>query len=660
MSEKLKWGIIGAGNIAKAFANGVAGSQSGTLVAIGSRSQETADKFGDQFNVPNRHSSYEALLADPEVQAVYIATPHPLHAEWAIKAAAAGKHILCEKPLTLNASTAMSVINAARENDVFLMEAFMYRCHPQTAKLAELIRENAIGEVRHIRASFAFNAGFAEEGRLFENAMGGGGILDVGCYPVSMSRLIAGAANGKSFIEPIEVKAVGRVGETGVDEWTSAVALFPGDIVAQWTTGIRISSDNTVVITGTEGTITLNDPWVPARDGGQTKIIVERGGETEEIVIDSPIGLYSLEADEVARSIPERQSPKMSHDDTLGNLRTLDLWREQIGLAYPSEKPDFPVTARGAALSKRSDSKMKYGRVAGIDKDISRLVYGCDNQSSYAHAAVVFDDFYERGGNAFDTGYIYAGGAHERLLGEWMKNRGVRDDVMVIVKGAHTPHCNPTDLTAQLEISLDRLQTDHADLYMMHRDNLEIPVSEFVDVLNEHHKAGRIRAFGGSNWSIERVEAANAYAKEKGLIGFSGVSNNFSLARMVNPVWDGCIAASDPESRAWFEKTQLALLPWSSQARGFFIRGDRNFTADEELVRCWYSDDNFARLERVQQMAQERGWSPINIALAYVLAQPFPTFPLIGPRTVEEARSSFGGLDIELSPEDVKWLNLEA
>ena len=137
------------------------------------------------------------------------------------------------------------------------------------------------------------------------------------------------------------------------------------------------------------------------------------------------------------------------------------------------------------------------------------------------------------------------------------------------------------------------------------------------------------------------------------------MSNNFSLARMVDPVWAGCIHASDADSRAWFEKTQLALMPWSSQARGFFVRGDRNFTDDEELTRCWYADDNFARLERVQQMSKERGWSPINIALAYILNQPFPTFPLIGPRTVAETHSSLGGLDIELTPDELKWLNLE-
>ena len=139
METKLKWGLLASGRIANAFAKGVLASQNGQLVAVGSRSQEKADEFAKQYDIPNRHGSYEALLADPEVDAVYISTPHPGHAEWAIKAAEAGKHILCEKPITMNASQAMAVIEAARQNDVFLMEAFMYRCHPQTEKLRELL-----------------------------------------------------------------------------------------------------------------------------------------------------------------------------------------------------------------------------------------------------------------------------------------------------------------------------------------------------------------------------------------------------------------------------------------------------------------------------------------------------------------------------------------
>jgi aryl-alcohol dehydrogenase-like predicted oxidoreductase len=215
----------------------------------------------------------------------------------------------------------------------------------------------------------------------------------------------------------------------------------------------------------------------------------------------------------------------------------------------------------------------------------------------------------------------------------------------------------PTDYGLE---SLQRLQTDYLDIYMMHRDNPLVPVGEFIGVLNEHRSAGRIRAFGGSNWTIARIRAANACAKRKGLTGFSAVSNNFALAEMVQPVWDGCVHSSDAKSRAWFRRTRMPLMPWSSQGRGFFTdRADPNDRSDAGLVRCWYSDDNFRRRERAYELAAKRGVEPIAIALAYVLCQPFPTFPLIGPRTLRELLTSLPALEIELTPKELRWLNLE-
>jgi len=231
---------------------------------------------------------------------------------------------------------------------------------------------------------------------------------------------------------------------------------------------------------------------------------------------------------------------------------------------------------------------------------------------------------------------------------------------VILGKGAHTPFCDPENLSTQLLESLERMQTDHVDIYLMHRDNPEIPAGEFIDVLNEHKKAGRIHAFGGSNWSIERVDEANAYAGKHGLTGFSAVSNNFSLARMVQPVWRGCIAASTPEARAWHERTQMPVLAWSSQARGFFTdRAHPDKRDNAELVNSWYSEDNFQRRERAIELAGKEGVLPINIALAYVLTQRFPTFALIGPRTIEETRTTMPGLEVSLTPAEVRWLNLE-
>src|SRR5688572_32176004 len=196
---RLNWGILGTGSIAGTFAEFLPASKTGNLLAVASRAPDRAARFAREWGVPRHYASYEALLADPDVRAVYVSTPHPQHKQWATRAAAAGKHVLCEKPLCLNHADAAAVIDAARAHGVFLMEAFMYRCHPQTRKLIDLLRGGAIGEVRAVHAAFSFRAPFDPASRLFNKALGGGGILDVGCYPVSMARLVAGVAAGADF-----------------------------------------------------------------------------------------------------------------------------------------------------------------------------------------------------------------------------------------------------------------------------------------------------------------------------------------------------------------------------------------------------------------------------------------------------------------------------
>jgi aryl-alcohol dehydrogenase-like predicted oxidoreductase len=238
-----------------------------------------------------------------------------------------------------------------------------------------------------------------------------------------------------------------------------------------------------------------------------------------------------------------------------------------------------------------------------------------------------------------------------------MESRGVREQVVILDKGAHTPYCTPEHLSRQLHESLERLRTGYVDLYMLHRDNPEVPVGEFIEVLNEHRRAGRLRLFGASNWSLARIDAAQEYARAHGLQGFNALSNNLSLAEMIQPPWAGCLSASDPHSLAWLERTQMPLFPWSSQARGFFTGAAHpDDHSDPELVRCWYSAANFARLARAETLARQRGVLPINIALAYVLALPFPTFPLIGPRTLHELHSSLQALDVALTAEEVRRL----
>lgn len=656
-----RWGIVSTGRIAGIFAEGVKKSRTGRLVAVGSRSQDKARDFAEKHGIAHVHENYEALLADAEVDGIYIGTPHPQHAEWAIRALEAGKHVLCEKPLGLNYAEGMVMVQTAREHDVLLMEAFMYRCHPQTTRLVELIREGAIGRVGLIQASFGYRAGFNSSSRVWDNSSGGGGILDVGCYPVSMARLLAGAACGKPFLDPQTLTGCGELHpETGVDQWATATLQFSQGIIAQLSTSIGLTLENSVRVYGEDGWILVPSPWVVAED---SKIILHRGGKAEEITIKSE-PLYALEADAFATAVRAGlcDVPQMSTDDTLGNLATLDRWRQAIGLEYEAEKPQaFMQTIAKRPLRRRQDAPMVYTEVSGVDVPVARLVMGCDNQTTMPYAAAMWDDYFERGGNAFDTAYIYSGGLQERLLGQWIKNRGVRKEVVLLGKGAHTPFCNPKNLTQQLLETLERLQVEKLDIYLLHRDNLEIPAEEFVDVLNEHVRAGRIGIFGGSNWTPSRVDEANRYAQKNKLQGFGALSNNFSLARMVAPVWSGCVSASDPSSRQWLRETQLPLFAWSSQARGFFTEhAGRERLEDAEMVRCWYAEDNFQRRERTLTLAKEKRVSAPAIAAAYVLAQPFPLFALIGPRKIAETADSLECLRVNLTEAECQWLNLES
>ena len=229
----IRWGILGPGTIAKAFAAALPHSETGRLVAIATRDPGRAG-LAEAFPGARVLAGYDALVNDPEVEAIYVATPHPAHAEWTIRAAEAGKHVLCEKPIAVSSHEAEAMMVAARKAGTFLGEAFMYRLHPQTTKLVGMIRSGVIGDVRMIKASFGFAMGNPDpKHRLLASEAAGGGILDICCYPVSMARLIAGAAAGGPFLDPVKVYGVAHLGTTGVDEWASAVLYFPNDIIAE-------------------------------------------------------------------------------------------------------------------------------------------------------------------------------------------------------------------------------------------------------------------------------------------------------------------------------------------------------------------------------------------------------------------------------------------
>jgi len=311
---------------------------------------------------------------------------------------------------------------------------------------------------------------------------------------------------------------------------------------------------------------------------------------------------------------------------------------------------------------------MNYETIPGVEKEISRLVLGCmvfspdAVESSYA----MLDKFFATGGNVLDTANLYGGGDSERLLGMWMKKRKNRSEVFLVDKAGHPtgavprPRISPDELQRDLRESLIRLQSDYIDLYLLHRDDPRIPASTVIDYLNEEIGAGRIRAIGASNWELNRVQQANAYAETHGLNGFAVSSNNISLAVPMEPMWNGVVSVSRA-AWEWHKETQFPLMPWSSQARGFFSgQFSPGNCEDSDMVRVYYNDANFERLRRAQALGEKKGCSAIQISLAYVLHQPFPIFPIIGPLRLEELSSNLGALEIELSPDEMRWLNLES
>lgn len=309
---------------------------------------------------------------------------------------------------------------------------------------------------------------------------------------------------------------------------------------------------------------------------------------------------------------------------------------------------------------------MEYISIQGVGKPVSRLIKGTDYfyHDSYEKAAANMDAFLAIGGNTVDTAHIYCGGQSEEVLGRYMQERGNRDRIVILTKGAHHdqngPRVNREAIRRDLSDSLERLQTGTVDMYALHRDDPDTPVGAIIEALNEHIESGEVNAIGASNWTWERLQEANAYAEAHGMTGFSFSSPNLSLAKANEPFWAGCVSA-DAKTCEWHEATQMPLLSWSSQARGFFTgRFSPDVRDNPDIVRVFYSDGNWERLRRAERLAEEKRVSPIQIALAYVLNQPFPACALIGAQTAEELRSCHEGAAIRLSRAERDWLDLTA
>ena len=341
----LNWGVIGSGGIAHVFCNALQFSKAGSLAAIASRSLQNAKSLADKFQCEKAFGSYEALLADPTVDVVYIATIHPAHLDCVLAATAAKKHVLVEKPIGMNAAQAKTMIESAKQQNVFLMEGYMYRCHPQTKAVLDLINIGTIGQVRKIDSQFGFEMAFDETHRLFDPDQGGGAILDVGGYPMSMARLIAAANSDVPFMDPVSIKGSCQRGPSNVDHIAEARLKFDNGVEAQIATAVTQEMPNQTIIEGTFGTMTIDEPWLPGspcRDAtlslpldtpfpALTNIHLETESGRRDITVECDRDLYTYEADEVAASISARQSPLMSWADTLGNMNALQAWREISG-----------------------------------------------------------------------------------------------------------------------------------------------------------------------------------------------------------------------------------------------------------------------------------------------------------------------------------------
>lgn len=657
MSEsKIRWGILATGNIAAQFATDLTASHTGVLTAVASRDAAKAQAFCAAHG--GSATDYETLLARADVDAVYIATPHDSHVLWSHKAMAAGKAVLCEKPLGLNQGEVLNLYGEAARRNVLLVEALMYLMHPRMQLAKKLIDDGAIGTVSGFSSAFGFAFPFTPDHRLYDMARAGGGILDIGIYPLTAARYLLG--------EPHALTGSARLAPSGADAEAEAKLTYDG-FEAHLHCAIDTELDWHITVEGDKGVMKITQPWHPGPENNDITVTDKTGKQTRHTV-DDKRPLYAVEADHVGALILQKaqHSDAVTPQFSINTAYWLDRWRDAADVRYAADT--LGATGfHGAAVKSGAHGTLPMAQIGGLEKPVSKIVLGTDNQIDAPTMAAMADAFVEAGGNCFDTAFIYSDGRSEELLGEWMAARGIRDELVVLSKGAHPPECSPAAIATQLDQSLARLQTDYLDLYCLHRDDVNVPIGEWVDALNAEVDAGRIKQFGGSNWTADRVDAFNAHAEAHGKQGFALLSNNFSLARMEDPVWPGCLASSTDAFRDWHTARNMPLLPWSAQARGFFLDWENSGLAatrhgadptDEEMQRVWGSDDNMERRRRAMQLADELGVSAIQIALAYVVNQPFPCCALIGPRTPMQLQDSVAGAQITLSDAQVKWLDL--
>ena len=312
---------------------------------------------------------------------------------------------------------------------------------------------------------------------------------------------------------------------------------------------------------------------------------------------------------------------------------------------------------------------MVYGNIEGVDKPISRIVQGTSEQAQAEES--LLDGVFELGVNTFDSAHVYGRGKSESMVGQWIASRGIRDQVVLLTKGAHhssdRKRVTPFDITSELHDSLARFRTNFIDV--LHRDDPGQDVGPIVEVLNEHKAAGRIGVFGGSNWTIPRIQEANEYAYKHNLQPFTVSSPNFSMAEQVKMPWDDCITISGPnhiQARAWYVEQQMPVFAWSSMAQGFWSGQFTRETFEtyksnlfDSCITAYAYEQNFKRLDRAQELAKEKTVSVPQIALAFNFHQPLNLFSLIGVYHPDECKVNIEALSVKLSQTELDWLDLK-
>jgi len=664
----IRWGIVGTGSIATAFAHSIKYSNNSSLEAVYGRNESKLKDFCNKFEVEDINEPNNLFTAD-HIDAIYIATPHSTHYEYCLSAIRNKKHILCEKPLTVNHLESMVLLNLAKESNVFLMEAFMYRTHPQTANILDSLDvfQDSKEEII-IESSFGFTAELSESHRLRNPMLGGGAILDVGCYPLSISKLIAGRIQGELFSDPESIEASGRIDSTGVDLQSTASLVFSDRIKAEISCAIDEEYSNNLIVRSGDLKIVASQPWHCGQfQEGKSSIEIYKNQQLiKEIPFEDKVGLFTREINHATECIikGEIESNYINHADTQSNMLWLEKWRQEINIVCPlSHFKGSPLPDSKFYSIQRP--KLQSTSLNGVKKLGSRLALGCDNQTSSLHAFTMFDHFYGSGGRIFDTAYIYNNGKGDKYLGDWINSRNIEDEIIVLGKGVHTPDCEPKFIRPQIEESLSRLNINKIDIFCLHRDNPKIPVAEFMDALNEVKNDGLIGNIGASNWEMGRFAEARDYALKNNMEPFTVLSNNFSLAEMVDPVWPGCVGVNNSYLE-YLMDNQIMLFPWSSQARGFFIE-KKEITSNEhfsnpsleEEMRVWHCEKNLQRRKVCFAIAAQRGVQPIQVALAYVIQKSSLIFPLVGPRTIMEAESSIAATKLNLTEEEMSSLAID-